>query len=106
MLIRDNAQCYWSEKDGNATVTWADAHLTANGVKQAQIANNFWAKEISTQRIPVPQKYYTSPLSRCLATANITFAGLKLPSREPFIPEVKEVSPTYPSIIFKAPQKS
>ena len=84
-------QCYWSEKDGNATVTWADAHLTENGITQAQIANAFWAKEIAQQKIPVPQTYYTSPLSRCLATANITFSGLTLPSREPFIPEVKEV---------------
>jgi len=60
-------------------------------MKQAQIASKFWAHEIATQKIPVPNTYYTSPLDRCLATANITFSGLKLPNRKPFVPEVKEV---------------
>ncbi|KAL8745571.1 MAG: hypothetical protein Q9190_002309 [Brigantiaea leucoxantha] len=83
--------CYWSEQDGNATVTWADAQLTSNGITQAQIANTFWAKEILSQKIPVPQTYYTSPLSRCLATAKITFSTLTLPPRKPFIPQVKEL---------------
>ncbi|KAI9881498.1 MAG: hypothetical protein M1830_000061 [Pleopsidium flavum] len=83
--------CYWSKQDGNATVVWADAHLTENGVEQARIAMRFWAHEIDTQMIPVPETYYTSPLDRCLATTNITFSGLKLPSRRPFIPEVKEL---------------
>ena len=30
-------------------------------------------------------------MTRCLQTANITFSGLKLPSRQPFIPVVKEL---------------
>jgi broad specificity phosphatase PhoE len=80
--------CYWAELDGNATVTWADAHLTPNGITQAQIANNYWRSEIIDQKIPTPESYYTSPLSRCLETANITFFGLDLPT---FIPEVKEL---------------
>lgn len=84
-------QCYWSKLDGNGTIAWADAHLTDEGVKQALIANSFWATEIATQKIPVPETYYTSPLDRCLATANITFSGLSLPGRKPFLPVVKEV---------------
>ena len=72
-------------------MTWADAHLTPNGVKQAVEVNTFWAEEISQQKIPVPQKYYTSPLSRCLATAQLSFQGLDLPKKYPFIPEVKEL---------------
>jgi broad specificity phosphatase PhoE len=40
--------------------------------------------------MPAPQSYYTSPLSRCLTTANITFAGLSLPASRPFVPTVKE----------------
>lgn len=83
--------CYYSELNGNATVTWADAHLTPTGVKQAQSVNAFWAKEISEQKIPLPQKYYTSPLDRCLATAQLSFQGLDLPTQYPFIPEVKEL---------------
>ncbi|KAI9780676.1 MAG: hypothetical protein M1839_006617 [Geoglossum umbratile] len=76
--------------DGNGTIVWADAHLTANGIKQAQNVNAFWKKEIAIEKIPVPERYYTSPLSRCLATANITFTGLELPDRHPFVPKVKE----------------
>jgi len=83
--------CYWSEKEGNGTVIWADAHLTPAGIAQAVKANKFWAQQIATEKIPTPESYYTSPLARCLATANITFSGLNLPSRHPFIPEVKEL---------------
>ena len=82
--------CYWSIRDGNGTTSWADAKLTSNGVAQAEIANKFWAKEIAVQKVPTPQSYYTSPLTRCLATAEITFTGLNLPARHPFVPEVKE----------------
>lgn len=83
--------CFWSEKDGNGTVTWADARLTSNGIAQAQAAHAFWASEIANQKIPTPQSYYTSPLTRCLATANLTFFGLDLPREHPFVPEVKEL---------------
>jgi broad specificity phosphatase PhoE len=82
---------YWSKLEGNDTVTWADAHLTEKGTQQAQKANAFWATEVEEQKIPVPEKYYTSPLHRCLATANVTFSGLQLPAVQPFIPEVKEL---------------
>ncbi|KAL8637835.1 MAG: hypothetical protein Q9228_004943 [Teloschistes exilis] len=82
--------CYWSELDGNGTVTWADARLTTKGIAQALTVNNFWSSEIKNQKIPTPQSYYTSPLTRCLSTANLTFSGLNLPSRHPFIPTVKE----------------
>ena len=84
--------CYYSELDGNATVTWSDAHLSPAGVTQAKAVNAFWAHEIATQKIPVPQVYYTSPLTRCLQTANYSFHGLDLPpGSTPFIPEVKEL---------------
>lgn len=83
--------CYWAELKGNGTSTWDDAKLTSAGISQAQIAHNFWKHEIETQRIPYPQSYYTSPLSRCLATAEITFAGLDLPEQYRFVPTVKEL---------------
>ena len=56
---------------------------------QAEIAHNFWQYEIDTQKIPTPESYYSSPLSRCLATANITFSGLTGLKRQ-FLPMVKE----------------
>lgn len=82
--------CYYSELDGNSTITWSDAHLSPLGVTQALAVNEFWASEIKHQKIPTPQSYYTSPLTRCLQTANYTFNGLDLPATHPFIPEVKE----------------
>ncbi|KAL8783374.1 MAG: hypothetical protein Q9213_004693 [Squamulea squamosa] len=82
--------CYYSLLDGNETVTWADARLTSKGITQALAVNAFWASEIKNQKITTPQSYYTSPLTRCLTTANLTFSGLQLPSRHPFIPTVKE----------------
>lgn len=83
--------CFWSEQNGNATVTWADADLTPLGVQQALAVNTFWASEIKNQKIPTPQSYYTSPLTRCLKTANYTFNGLDLPKIHPFVPLVKEL---------------
>ncbi|KAK9320889.1 histidine phosphatase superfamily [Lipomyces orientalis] len=83
--------CYYSQLDGNGAITWADAQLTPKGITQAQAVNAFWAKEITEQNIPTPQKFYTSPLSRCCATAALTFTGLTLPASQPFIPEVKEL---------------
>lgn len=82
--------CYYSERNGNGTVTWADAHLSPLGVTQALAVKAFWAKEIVEQKIPRPQSYYTSPLARCLQTANYTFSGLDLLPQHHFIPEVKE----------------
>ncbi|MCJ1231458.1 hypothetical protein MMC12_008135 [Toensbergia leucococca] len=83
--------CYWAKQEGNGTVNWVDAHLTELGKDQAQVANQFWSKMIADQKIPVPQKYYTSPLDRCLSTARLTFSGLMLPTNQAFTPTVKEL---------------
>ena len=55
------------------------------------MANVFWRTQISSQKIHVPQSYYTSPLHRCLATAELSFSGLELPHNQPFVPVVKEL---------------
>lgn len=81
--------CYYSELDGNATTTWSDAHLSPLGVTQALAVNTFWKTEIQQQRIPTPESFYTSPLTRCLQTANYTFGGLDL--SHAFVPTVKEL---------------
>lgn len=41
--------------------------------------------------MPAPEKYYSSPLYRCLQTANITYSGLELPIDRPFHPLIKEL---------------
>ncbi|KAH6647534.1 histidine phosphatase superfamily [Truncatella angustata] len=83
--------CYWSEQDGNGTVTWADAYLTEAGLAQTTKANSFWKGQLATQKQPAPRSYYTSPLNRCTITANLTFNGLDLPEEYPFVPTVKEL---------------
>ncbi|EEP81266.1 conserved hypothetical protein [Uncinocarpus reesii 1704] len=82
--------CYWSMLDGNETSTWADAHLTDRGIADAKVANSVWATQIE-HGIPVPESYYTSPLYRCLETADVTFGTLNLPLSHPFVPTVKEL---------------
>ena len=49
-----------------------------------------WANAIKTTKTPLPESYYSSPLTRCLQTANITFSSLPLPNGRHFIPTVKE----------------
>jgi len=85
--------CYWSKLSGNGNITWADAHLTADGIAQAKVAHDFWRASIVGRGIPVPQSYYVSPLDRCLATGKVTFTGLEhvLPGEYPFVPVVKEL---------------
>ena len=82
--------CYWAEREGNSTATWADAKLTQNGIKQAEDVNAFWAHLIGDEKITPPESYYTSPLYRCLDTAKITFANLPLPKKSRFVPTIKE----------------
>lgn len=68
--------CYYAQLPGNGTLFWEDAQLTPTGIFQAEIAHNFWKNRIRIEKIPVPRSFYTSPLQRCLATANITFGDL------------------------------
>ncbi|KAL8826890.1 MAG: hypothetical protein Q9191_003525, partial [Dirinaria sp. TL-2023a] len=81
--------CYYSVRDGNGSVVWADASLSPLGISQAQAVHRFWASQLVGQRTPAPERFYTSPLTRCLQTANLTFDGLAL--QHPFAPEVKEL---------------
>jgi len=82
--------CYWATREGNATVTWADAKLTPYGVKQTDQIKDFWARLIKNEKITAPEAYYTSPLNRCLDTAKLTFGDLDLSRKSPFEPVIKE----------------
>ncbi|RMZ69344.1 Histidine phosphatase superfamily clade-1 [Pyrenophora seminiperda CCB06] len=82
--------CYWSERDGNQTATWADAKLTDTGKQQALRVNRFWKTLIKEEKISPPETFYTSPLYRCLDTARLTFQGVDLPRKRPFAPVIKE----------------
>ena len=82
--------CRWSLLDGDGEIFWADAHLTDEGVSQALTVKTFWKKQITEQSIWTPEKFFVSPLDRCLRTAQLTWSGINLPSEHPFNPEVKE----------------
>lgn len=84
---------YWSKLDGNGTLYWADAHLSARGEEQAREAAAFFGEQFAWAKMPAPEKYYVSPLWRCLQTAELTFGndGLKMPEGREFRPVVKEM---------------
>lgn len=82
---------YWSKLEGNGTVIWADAHLTNVGKEQIVEAHNFIKNQLATAKMPAPEKYYVSPLYRCLQTADLTWSGLDVPSNQPFRPTIKEL---------------
>ncbi|MCJ1382071.1 hypothetical protein MMC17_005183 [Xylographa soralifera] len=83
--------CKWSLLETDGTLSWADAHLTAVGVSQVEKVHDFWAAQFIDQKMPAPQSYYTSPLDRCLMTAQVTFSELELLAEQPFVPTVKEL---------------
>jgi broad specificity phosphatase PhoE len=82
--------CYYSTLDGTANMSWADAHLTPLGVKQAEDVAAFWKREME-KGMPMVQSWYVSPLDRALRTAEITFEKLLAGRKESFKPVVKEM---------------
>jgi hypothetical protein len=71
-------------------LTWADASLTQQGIDEANGLGAFWADEMQASKIPLPEKFFVSPLTRCLETAEHTFGSLKLADGQEFQPVVKE----------------
>lgn len=82
---------YWSKLDGDGELYWFDAHLTDTGKSQARSNNVFFKGQFEDARMPAPEKYYVSPLYRCLQTAELTYSDLDVPSDRPFKPLVKEL---------------
>lgn len=83
-------QCYWAEQDGNGTASWADPHLTPAGDVEALKANAYFKELYATQNMPHFESYYTSPLTRCTVTADMTFGDIEVPEDRPFVPVIKE----------------
>ncbi|KAL8775075.1 MAG: hypothetical protein Q9209_000554 [Squamulea sp. 1 TL-2023] len=82
---------YWAAQEGDSTSSWVDPHLTDIGIQQAKTVNAFWKHQLEVAKTPAPERYYSSPLYRCLETANLTFADLDLPTDRPYKPVVKEL---------------
>ncbi|OTB01733.1 hypothetical protein M426DRAFT_14190 [Hypoxylon sp. CI-4A] len=89
-----NWKNYWSHKDGDEEVTWADAHLVEKGIAQAQSLAHLWlAGAQHGNALPLPGTVYTSPLARCLETTKLMFAPVSMKQQQqarPLRPIVKE----------------
>ncbi|KAI5922683.1 histidine phosphatase superfamily [Camillea tinctor] len=81
---------HWSHLETDGKLVWFDSFLTEEGENQARKLNTFWEESIRDFKMPPPQKYYTSPLARCLKTTKLAYSGLQVPSDRPFKPIVKE----------------
>ncbi|KAK1596662.1 phosphoglycerate mutase [Colletotrichum navitas] len=87
---RDEWDRYWSHLDGDGVVTWLDAELVDKGIQQAKELSAFWAGATSTEKVPFPESFYTSPLRRCLETSRLAFGALVEAKGEEFRPLIKE----------------
>ncbi|KAJ7225111.1 hypothetical protein B0H12DRAFT_1223836 [Mycena haematopus] len=68
---------YWSKRDGDGEITWGpDPELTHLGIAQAAAANEMWKAELRDARIPRPDIFLCSPLTRTVQTAVATFVGV------------------------------
>ncbi|KAI4187546.1 MAG: hypothetical protein L6R41_002734 [Letrouitia leprolyta] len=88
---REEWDRYYASLQGDSHGPWSDAHLTKTGIQQALSLHEFWKRQLGEAKIPAPEKYYTTPLYRCLETANLTFEKLELPADRPYEPIVKEL---------------
>ncbi|KAH0580024.1 hypothetical protein H2248_002838 [Termitomyces sp. 'cryptogamus'] len=67
---------YWSKLDGDGELVWGpDSELTVIGEGQAADAQNAWTVEVA-DGIPLPEKFYCSPMTRALKTCELTFNDL------------------------------
>ncbi|GAA5994981.1 putative phosphomutase [Rhodotorula paludigena] len=80
---------YWSMLNGDGNITWGpDPLLTPTGVAQARRNTDAWAIEAAAGA-PLPQRLYSSPLSRAMSTLDITWHDLLLKEGKA-IPLVRE----------------
>jgi broad specificity phosphatase PhoE len=69
----------WAVLEGDGELTWGpDPRLTPIGEEQARSAHAAWKREL-LRGVPVPQRFYCSPLTRAIRTLELTFEGV-LPS--------------------------
>ncbi|KAI9460246.1 phosphoglycerate mutase-like protein [Lactarius psammicola] len=77
----------WALLDGDGELTWGpDPRLTAIGEEQARSAHAAWEREI-LRGVPIPQKYYCSPLTRAIRTLELTFVDVLPAHLKPLIVE-------------------
>ena len=70
-------------------MTWADAELTEQGVREAQATGQVYKRLVEEEKMPWPA-LYCSPHRRCLKTACLTFEDLAAAHGHPYHPLIKE----------------
>ncbi|KAK4183637.1 histidine phosphatase superfamily [Podospora australis] len=83
----------WVHLNGDDKTTWFDSNLTPLGRSQALSLQEFWQTNSSTLKLPLPQKVYSSPLTRCLETTQLSCSFL--------FPPKEQDTPPAPSPIVK-----
>jgi len=73
-------------QSANVFFVAADAELTPLGIAQAADARSAWKKELAFDA-PLPDKMYSSPLTRALRTHQITFQDV-IPSKKTLVVEL------------------
>ncbi|KAL0639306.1 putative phosphoglycerate mutase pmu1 [Maublancomyces gigas] len=81
--------CYWSLLDGNGTSRWDDAELTPKGIEEAKKASAAFKDQVKA-KFPLPDIYYSSPLSRAASTLEITWGNITLSGHNAAKPIFKE----------------
>lgn len=70
----------------------ADPDLTELGKSQAEAAHKAWVDELPS-KIPLPQKFYSSPMTRAMLTHSITFKDIVAEEdRKTIVLEVRTVN--------------
>lgn len=64
--------------------------MTPAGESEALKANTFFKSHFADHGLPFFDSYYSSPLTRCTTTADLTFGDIKTPKHKPFKPVIKE----------------
>ncbi|KAI1772183.1 phosphoglycerate mutase-like protein [Hypoxylon cercidicola] len=85
-----NWKNYWSHQDGDGRVTWADACLVDEGIREATDLSKLWLDEAQKDALPLPDTIYTSPLARCLETTKLAYAPVLVEHGRRLQPVVKE----------------
>lgn len=71
----------------------ADPRLTPIGEEQARNVHAAWEREI-LRGVPVPQRFYCSPLTRAIRTLELTFEGVLPAHLKPLVLEVISIVPS------------
>ncbi|KAK5714902.1 putative phosphoglycerate mutase pmu1 [Elasticomyces elasticus] len=87
---RQEWEKHWARQTGDGNMVWEDAKLTPRGQEEAATIAKFWEDAMAKEKIQPPDQYFSSPLTRCIQTARITYGALAEMSGGTFELQVSE----------------